>query len=450
MRRRKGSTKAILGQLSREALYLMLVNEKRPLSAAALIFVFTVLSACGGADPAPSVSVTGDFSGVLSVRLNYRYEADVPAPSIENNSAAAAAPNTAVQFHFDQNRPFEVLHRTIASPDGRRIVAVYSKNSDTALEYRLDMYSGEGVLLNKMTADTMAVHFPETIQWAPDSRAIAFVAMLRTESRQDTVEPPPPADESATENQANAEMSPSPTLAPAPEAPTGVLTFRTEQIYICDSDGAALKPITQNEGLIYFYYSWSPDGAMLVALAATAREWEFLNSRADNEGEKFVPFGRPRIVEKTGRERRLDDGLTNVPPVWSVDSSKVAAAYDTQIRIYDALGDNPTQAAVPLRNELLLSSKAYDTAQQANANIPPPESAANSPDAAPQQGESVLPDPASLVSFNPIVMLNWPEAGILYFQTAFIKRMKNEADSVTSFARWHRLILTPQPPPTAN
>lgn len=447
MRRRKGSTKAISGQLSREALYLMWVKGKRPRCSAALVFVFVMLSACGGADPMLPANVSGNLSEVLSVRLNYHYEADVPAPSLENNSAASAAPNAAVQFHFDQNRPLEVLHRTISSPDGRRIAAVYTKTGDTALEYRLDMYSSEGLLLNKMTADAMAVHFPETIQWSPDSRAIAFVAMLRSESPQGTVEPPPSgppssADEAAAENQADAEISPSPTIMPTPEAPTGVLTFRTEQIYICDSDGAGLKPITQNEGLIYFYYAWSPDGAMLVALAATVREWEFLNARADAEGEKFVPFGRPRIVEKTGRERRLDDGLTNVPPIWSMDSTKVAAAYDTQIRIYDALGDNPTQAAVPLRNELLLSSRAYDIAQQANANIQPSEPADNS---APQQGESVLPDPATLVSFNPIVMLNWPEAGILYFQTAFIKRMKNDADSVTSFARWHRLILTPQP-----
>jgi hypothetical protein len=41
-------------------------------------------------------------------------------------------------------------------------------------------------------------------------------------------------------------------------------------------------------------------------------------------------------------------------------------------------------------------------------------------------------------------MLVWPAEGELYFQTAFVKRMKNDADSVISFPRWHRIILTPQ------
>jgi len=55
-----------------------------------------------------------------------------------------------------------------------------------------------------------------------------------------------------------------------------------------------------------------------------------------------------------------------------------------------------------------------------------------------------LPDEKTLVSYNPIVALNWTADDLLYFQTAYIKRMKNEADSVTSFQRWHRLVLTPQ------
>ena len=438
--------KGISGRHSEEAPFLMLNMWQGPRFSAAVFLIFLALSGCGGGEAVMETGVSGSLSEVLSVRLNYRYEADVPAPSIENNAAAPAVPSASVQFHFDQNRPFEVLHRTLVSPDGTRIAAVYSRTVDTELEYRLDMYSSEGVLLNKMTADSMAVHFPETIQWAPDSRSIAFVAMLRTESPQApaATAPTPPkaaADEPTAENQPDAEISPSPTIVPTPEAPTGVLTFRTEQIYISDADGGGLKPITQNEGLIYFYYVWSPDGAMLAALAATAREWEFLNARAAAEGERFVPFGRPRVVEKTGRERRLDDGLTNVPPVWSVDSSKVAAAYDKQIRIYDAIGDNPTQGAILLQNELLISSKAYETAQQADTNAQPEEPPAN---ANLGQQITVLPDPATLVSFNPIVMLYWPEEGLLYFQTAFVKRMKNEADDVTSFQRWHRLVLTPQ------
>lgn len=97
---------------------------------------------------------------------------------------------------------------------------------------------------------------------------------------------------------------------------------------------------------------------------------------------------------------------------------------------------------------MLLSSQAYDQEQarklgQANPDDPQAESSANSNTAA-----STLPDPNTLVSFNPIVALHWPSNDLLYFQTAFIKRMLNEMESVSSFPRWHRLILTPQA--TAN
>ncbi|MFL6467961.1 MAG: TolB family protein, partial [Pyrinomonadaceae bacterium] len=226
--------------------------------------------------------------------------------------------------------------------------------------------------------------------------------------------------------------------APTPAPPTGILTFRTEQIYISNADGSAVKSVTQTDGLIYFYYAWAPDSSALVALASTQREWQFLQFRAESNGEIFVPVGRPRIVEKNGRERRLDDGLSAVHPVWSSDSTKVACAFDTQIRIYDATGTSPTQAAIPLRNQLLISSQAYDREQQQKLD------ANQTPESNTNNQVSTLPDEKSLVSFNPIVALAWPEDGILYFQTAFVKRMKKEIDSVTSFPRWHRLVLTAQ------
>jgi hypothetical protein len=162
-----------------------------------------------------------------------------------------------------------------------------------------------------------------------------------------------------------------------------------------------------------------------------------------------VPHGLPRNIENNGLERRIDDILTSVHTVWSPDSTKVAAAFDTQIRIYDAAGTNPTQAAIPLRNQLLLSSQVYDVqiqrqALEANAN-----SEAN-PAATPDQPVSMLPDEKSLVSYNPIVEIAWAQEDLLYLETAYLKRMKNEADNVTSFARWHRLALTPQVTAPAN
>jgi len=305
----------------------------------------------------------------------------------------------------------------------------------------------------------MAVHFPDTIRWSPDSSTVAFVAMIRGATTDETAGAPvlDPETSTAPANQntaipsetpdANANVDANVAIAsPTPLAPTGILTFRTEQIYICDVDGLNARAITQNEGLIYFYYVWSPDSTMLAALAAKSIEWRYLNDRADKNGEIFVPVGRPRVVEKNGRERRLDDGITAVQPVWSADSTKVACAFEHQIRLYDANGTAPTQAAIPLRNNLLISSQVYDRDQQEKLNAENIQTEANAAPAANSNAAqpNTLPDATTLVSFNPIVALSWPSDDLLYFQTAYIKRMKNEADSVTSFPRWHRLVLTPQ------
>lgn len=407
------------------------------------------------------------LSEVPAVRLNYRYEPDVPGP--EMPTTASQERNAQVQADFDQNRPQELLDSTIPSPDKKRMLAVYHAVTDQQAEYRLDMYTADGKLLRKITPDSMAVHFPDSIVWAPDSSTVAFVAMVRAAAAPDGTALPGGIESnanSAATVQTNSNVDPglnsntlppeeantdtantAPPAAPTPAAPTGILTYRTEQIYICNADGDGIKAITEKEGLIYFYYVWSPDSTMLAALAATTREWQYLQYQADLKGEVFVPQGRPRLLEKNGRERRLDDALTLVKPVWSPDSAKVADAFDTQVRIYDAAGNNPTQAAIPLRNHLLLSSQAFDREQQlklsANTNADA-NTAANTLPSSNHPPTTTLPEPSSLVSFNPIIDLEWTADDILYFQTAFVRRMKNESDSVTSFSRWHRLILSPQ------
>ncbi len=423
-----------------------------------LIVTFALSSACSrsGID-LPGATPTA-LSQAPAVRLNFRYEADVPPPEAPKD-ATKEDRNAAVQSDFDANRPQEVLDKTIASPDGKRVLAVYHKAGDMQLEFRLDMYTGDGKILKKVTSDGMAVHFPDTIRWSPDSSTLAFVAMIRGTQVDETSMAPAadPETSVASSNQntnvasvpdvnSNVDANTAVTTPVMPAAPTGILTFRTEQIYICNAEGDGAKAITQNEGLIYFYYVWSPDSSTLAALAAKSIEWKYLNDRADQNGETFVPVGRPRVIEKNGRERRLDDALTAVQPVWSPDSSKVACAFDNQVRIYDAGGNTPTQAAIPLRNSLLLSSQAYDREQAAKLEAIAPTdpngvpATTNTNTAAP----TTLPDEKTLVSYNPIVALNWTADDLLYFQTAYIKRMKNESDSVTSFPRWHRLVLTAQ------
>lgn len=421
---------------------MQIFSKNGAISASILVSFACLMASCGSRPPATNSTGPTSLSQVPAVRLNYRYEADVPAPTLPGVTVEER--NPAVQADFDTNRTQEQLDRTITSPDKKRVLAVYRNVTDLTSEVRLDMYTPEGKLLRKVTADTMAVHFPDTILWSPDSSSVAFVAMVRALTPLSTT-PTPSTATSATPLDAEPASPVEPTPAPAatPASPTGVLTFRTEQLYICNADGAGLKPLTQNEGLIYFYYVWSPDSTMLAALATTEREWRYLTVLAEQKGEMMVPLGRPRVVEKNGRERRLDDNLTAVRPVWSPDSAKVAAAFETQIRIYDAGGVNPTQAAIPLKNQLLISSQAYDRQQQQiAANSTDPNAA---PSASPIEPLTTLPDEKLLVSYNPIVELGWTSDDLLYAKTAYLKRMKLETENVTSFARWHRLVFSAQP-----
>lgn len=433
------------------------------------IFFITLILSSFGCQRAPSEKQTvapTSLRGVAALKLNFRFEPDVPSPP--EKQASAEEKNGAIQNDFDTNRAQEVLERTLTSPDKQRVLAIYRKVEDLNADYRLDMYSPDGKLVRKVTPNGMAVRFPDTIVWSPDSNNIAFVATTRNIQNTAAPEtaPTPPQAAAPVESNANVDANANTNAAantvatPAPEQPKSVLTFRTEQIYTCNHEGVDLKPLTQNEGLIYFYFLWAPDSSALVSLAATWREWQVASLQADQRGEMFIPVGRPRLVERNGRERRLDDNITNVQPVWSPDSAKVALAFDKEVRVYDAIGDSPTQAAIPLRNSLLISSKAYDDEvrrkeqnpnantnantnsntnanSNVNANINVQPTVANT-------DTSTLPDESMLVSFNPIIDLEWTEDSLLYVRTGYIKEMKNAADSAHSYLRWHRLVFSPQ------
>lgn len=406
----------------------------------------------------PATVAPTTLRDVPAQRLNYRFEPDVPAPTEEANPQMQER-NAAVQADFDQNRPLQVLYKTLASPDKQRVLAIYNRIEDSPTEYRLDMYSADGKILRRVTPNGMAVHFPDTIVWSPDSTALAFVAMVRAVNANPTPSPNSPispatnsADANANSADANApsETNPQTATTPSMPEPPPVLTFRTEQIYLCNSDGDGLKPLTQNEGLIYFYYVWSPDSSAIVSLAARFNEFQYFQAVAAQKNEVFVPLGRPRLIEKSGRERRLDDAPTQVRPVWSPDSAKVAIAYDKQVRIYDATGETPTQAGIVLRNELLSSSQIYDRQQQLQQETGNVNGSANvnnnsaSPISTPVDNSiSTLPDESTLVSFNPIITLDWEQDNLLYLQTGYVREFKNGEGS-RSYLRWHRLSLSPQ------
>jgi len=188
--------------------------------------------------------------------------------------------------------------------------------------------------------------------------------------------------------------------------------------------------------LIYFAFAWAPDSHALVALACKEAEWDA------RERQSKLPVGRPRLLTPDGQERLLDDGLAEALPVWSPDASKVATAFETDVAIYDAATDKPTQARLPMRDQLIAASVVYEQkvaakkAQQGNRES---NNAAAAPSPSPVAQVASQGVPAS---FNPIVRLEWVAPERLYFQTAYILVLPNE--TISTFPRWHLLQLSAQ------
>ena len=426
------------------------------------LIIFTLLiatAACQKNIFQPSTVAPAAMRDVPALRLNFRYEADVPAPSDPSKDAPVEEKNVAVQADFDASRQQEILVRTIISPNKQRFLTVYQRLGDANFDYRLDVYTAEGKFLRHVSPESMVIRFPDIIVWSPDSTNVAFVAVTREGSLNSAAPLPNLAESNSNISNSDSNVNtntepvntPSVPTTPTPGSAQNVLTFRTEQIYVCNSEGVDLKPLTQNEGLIYYYFVWSPDGSMLAALAVSYKEWNYLQMIAENGNEVFVPPGRPRIVEKNGRERRLDDNLTAARPVWSPDSAKVAVGFNSenkpsQIRIYDAIGDQPTQAAIPLRNQLLISSQAFDQTKIREEQNPPSDANTETNTNAainPVQPSTTLPDEKTLVSFQPIIALEWSADNLLYLQTGYVKQYRNDTPTRSNL-RWHRLVLSPQ------
>jgi hypothetical protein len=143
------------------------------------------------------------------------------------------------------------------------------------------------------------------------------------------------------------------------------------------------------------------------------------------------------LIDPDGKERLLDDQLTEALPVWSPDAAKVATAFDTDLAIYDAAAKKPTQARLPLGVQLINASVVYEQktattkaeTRNSNSKVPSPAPAT--------QTQSATP-----ASFNPIVRLEWPSPERIYFQTAYVRLMPSEA--INTFQRWHLLNLSAQ------
>jgi hypothetical protein len=347
--------------------------------------------------------------------LAFRLSPDVQLPGNLANEDTADK-NVNVANYFAAKRQDDALLRTVASPDGKRVLALYGTENEPPSAFRLDLFSTEGEFIRNLVPPDIACVFPETVSWSPDGRYINFIAHRR--------EAPSPSPTPSF--QPEPDVTPSPTASPtvAPLFPP-VQSFYTEQIYICNRDGYDLKPLTQREGLIYFYFTWAPDSHALVALACTEAEWD------TREKQYKLPAGRPRLITPDGSERLLDDGLTDALPVWCPDSSKIATAFDTDVAIYDAGGNTPTQGRIPLGQPLIAASVAYEEKSAS-------KKASENPNAAHTSSTSTSAPP----SFNPIVRLEWPSPEQLYLKTAFVRVMPSE--TINTFQRWHLLNLSAQ------
>jgi hypothetical protein len=354
---------------------------------------------------------------VPASRLAFRFEADTGLPS-EIKSEDANDKLQTVQADFNANRKDDALVRTVMSPDGQRALALYGTADEPTEAFRIDIYSNDGKFLRNLTPPDLIGAFPETVAWSPDGNYITFIAH---KSSKPSPSPTPP-DETGVMPAGSPIPSSSiaPVFAPVP-------VFNTEQIYICNRDGYELKPLTRREGLIYFYMAWAPDNHALAALACKEDEW---NAR---EKEFKLPAGRPRLISPDGKERLLDDQMTEALPVWSPDSSKVAEAFDTDVAIYDAATEKPTQGRLSLRDALITASLVYDQKSVGTKKI----DNANQKLVAAQPTVEDVP-----ASFNPIVRLEWPAPEKLYIKTAYVRLYAQ--DTVNTFQRWHLVILSPQ------
>ena len=395
-------------------------------------FIFTILAIVSLAVGCKYVGERQDvrpriLRDVPAQNLAFRLDPDVSPPQHSNDDTADKFP--AVQNDFNSpKRQNDALLRTVVSPDGRRVLALYGTADEPSSSFKIDLYTSEGQFLRNVVPPTISCVFPDTVVWSPDGSHFNFIAHRRTVP----VPSPTPLEEALPTPETNASPVPSPSVAPA-FAP--VATFETEQIYICDRDGYDLRPLTSREGLIYFYFAWAPDGHALVALACKEDEW---NAR---EREYKMPAGRPRLIESDGKERLLDDGLTDALPVWSPDASKVATAFDTDVAIYDAATTKPTQARLPLGDSLISASIAYEQ-KTASKKAEPPKNTNTKPPAPSPSPTVVSSQPTTPASFNPIVRLEWTSPERIYFQTAYVRLMPGEA--INTFQRWHTLQLSAQ------
>ena len=143
------------------------------IKAAAILFLIAIAAGCHSKvqrdDVRPLV-----MHDVPANRLAYRFEGDTGLPS-EIKIKDTAEQLEAIANDFKTNRKADALLRTVTSPDGQRVLALYGTAEESNEAFRIDIYSADGKFLRNVTPPTLSCVFPETVAWAPNGNLIAFI-----------------------------------------------------------------------------------------------------------------------------------------------------------------------------------------------------------------------------------------------------------------------------------
>src|SRR5215204_560562 len=185
--------------------YPLFRNSKRATTAltilATLIFAAGCKSVIERQDVRPRI-----LRDVPARNLAYRLSPDVSPPNSEFEDSMDKF--AAVANDFAAKRKDEALLRTVVSPDGRRVLALYGTVDEPGSSFRIDLYSSDGQFLRNLIPPELSCVFPETVTWSPDGNFINFIAHRRV------MPSPRPTPPNEPEPEVGASPAPSPSIAP--------------------------------------------------------------------------------------------------------------------------------------------------------------------------------------------------------------------------------------------
>ena len=218
---------------------------------AALLLALTA-AGCRQMQDAAGLSVRPkSLRDVPAERLSFRFEPDAKEDALPERlrSDDAEEPMPGVKAAFETQRTTDALIRTVPDPAGMRALALYG-TSDTSAgnsDFRIDLYSAEGVFVRNVLPRDLTGVFPAEVAWSPDSQMFAFSGI-----RNPNATPTPTLDAALPPDPAAAPpVAPDmPESVPTPAAPLipSVHTFKTEQVTWRTATASSCGPSPRAKG----------------------------------------------------------------------------------------------------------------------------------------------------------------------------------------------------------